>query len=334
MTDNTIITANFKQRNSYSINTSVIPEDGSGGAISPASVVVLDGDDQAFEILSKGGYNIVEVKVDGELIAPSSSYKFINITENHTIEATFKSKLVISQKPVSHDSIPQINTDGHVVWHSDIGPKSDIYYLHSGSEENITEEIPGDHFYPQINTNGHIVWVCDNSTRTDIYYYHYDSTLGRPVVKNITQDHNLPSGHLPRINDSGHMPHDIYYYNGSTPFIIHKGSNTDSFTRLTKNNEQLVYLKPDLKINAEGDVVWSSFVDSNYEIYYYRRSSDMIDNLSNNNEADDKHPQINDNGYVVWQCDSGSESDIYAGKVRIQLLEKISKLSVSEIIEK
>lgn len=366
MTDDTTVTANFEHRDSYSISTSVIPEDGSGGSISPVSPVVLHGDDQAFKIQPKGGYNIVEMRMDGELITPSSSYRFENVTENHTIEATFKHEMVISKEPVSHDSYPQINVEGHVVWQSDNGSKSDIYYLHSGSVENITEEISGDHFNPQINANGHVVWEGKNNSRTDIYYYYYDIAHDNPVVKNITQDYNLPSGHLPRINDNGHVvwlssdygsfDFDIYYYSGSPPFILPKSSDSVLSAKLTKNNDQLVYLEPalqinakgdvvwidivdgitqeiiyyngtksinlsqragnsgsgwDPQINADGDVVWSSYTNSNSEIFYYRRSTDEVINLSNNSDGNDLRPQINKNGYIVWECDYGSESDIY-----------------------
>lgn len=321
ITDDTTVTANFSQRNSHTISTSVIPEDGSGGSISPANAVVLHGDEQAFEIQSKGGYNTVTVKVDGELITPSSSYKFENVTESHTIEATFKYISVISEKPVSHDSYPQININGHVVWNSDNGSKSDIYYRHSGSEENISEEIPGGHFNPQINANEHIVWECKNSSRTDIYYYYYDYTQDKPIVKNITQDYNLPSGHLPRINDSGHVvwlskgngssEFDVYYYSGSTPFLLPKSSDSVLSSNLTENNVQLINIQPALQINTKGDVVWINIDGITHEIIYYDGTKSINLSQRAGNSGSGLDPQINAEGDVVWSTYVDLDSEIY-----------------------
>ena len=64
---------------------------GDGGFISPTgSVIVNSGTDQTFTITPNTGYHIKDVKVDGKSVGAVSTYTFTNVTDNHTIEATFE----------------------------------------------------------------------------------------------------------------------------------------------------------------------------------------------------------------------------------------------------
>jgi hypothetical protein len=63
----------------------------SGGNISPSSsVAVIEGESQTFTITPNRNYSIADVKVDGKSQGPISTYTFSNVTEEHTISATFK----------------------------------------------------------------------------------------------------------------------------------------------------------------------------------------------------------------------------------------------------
>ncbi|MBN2284247.1 MAG: C10 family peptidase, partial [Deltaproteobacteria bacterium] len=63
---------------------------GSGGSISPEGhVIVTTGSDQSFSITPETGYHIDDVVVDGASVGPVTSHTFVNVTEDHTIEATF-----------------------------------------------------------------------------------------------------------------------------------------------------------------------------------------------------------------------------------------------------
>lgn len=63
---------------------------GTGGTISPeGEVSVYETDDQTFTITPDAGYEITNVKVDGEDKGAIGSYTFSNINEAHTIEASF-----------------------------------------------------------------------------------------------------------------------------------------------------------------------------------------------------------------------------------------------------
>jgi len=63
---------------------------GSHGSISPSGdVTVNQGSDKTFTITPDTGYQIDDVLVDGSSIGAVSSYTFINVTQDHTISATF-----------------------------------------------------------------------------------------------------------------------------------------------------------------------------------------------------------------------------------------------------
>jgi len=79
------IKAYFTASSLYVITTNA----GSNGSISPPGpVAVAPGNDQTFTILADAGYVIDEVRVDGQKLKVSS-YTFENVSENHSISATF-----------------------------------------------------------------------------------------------------------------------------------------------------------------------------------------------------------------------------------------------------
>jgi hypothetical protein len=79
------VTATFNLK-TYTITASA----GTGGSISPSgSVSVNHGSNKTFTITAYDGYHIVEVLVDGSSVGTINSYTFLNVTANHTIEATF-----------------------------------------------------------------------------------------------------------------------------------------------------------------------------------------------------------------------------------------------------
>ena len=64
---------------------------GVGGTINPAGdVPVLHGQNQAFTITPATGYTVANVIVDGESKGAITSFTFVNVTANHTIEAQFQ----------------------------------------------------------------------------------------------------------------------------------------------------------------------------------------------------------------------------------------------------
>jgi hypothetical protein len=63
---------------------------GAHGSITPGgSVVVNDGASQTFTIVPAQDYQVLEVRVDGTLIGTATSHTFNNVTQDHTITASF-----------------------------------------------------------------------------------------------------------------------------------------------------------------------------------------------------------------------------------------------------
>ena len=85
VTANHTITASFGKK-VHSITASAGPH----GSISPVgNVGVEDGDDLKFTITPDTGYHIEDVLVDGASVGAVPEYTFFNISDNHTIHASF-----------------------------------------------------------------------------------------------------------------------------------------------------------------------------------------------------------------------------------------------------
>jgi len=69
---------------------SITASAGSGGTILPSGpLTVAYGTDQSFTITPDTGYQVSDVLVDGSSVGAVTSYTFSNVTEDHTIEASF-----------------------------------------------------------------------------------------------------------------------------------------------------------------------------------------------------------------------------------------------------
>src|SRR5213078_1454679 len=85
MDGNKAITATFAI-NTYTIAATA----GANGTITPSGAVSVNhGDSQSFAIAADANYHILDVKVDGVSQGAVASYTFSNVTDNHTIEASF-----------------------------------------------------------------------------------------------------------------------------------------------------------------------------------------------------------------------------------------------------
>ena len=75
---------------------------GHGGSITPSSKLYVGyGLSKMFVIKPWRGYSINDIEVDGVSIDPVNMYMFTNLTEDHTISATFKRiKPATPQQPV------------------------------------------------------------------------------------------------------------------------------------------------------------------------------------------------------------------------------------------
>jgi hypothetical protein len=69
----------------------IIASAGHGGTITPSARVAIGyGLSKMFAITPRWGYSIVDVQVDGVSVGSVLTYIFSNLSEDHTISATFK----------------------------------------------------------------------------------------------------------------------------------------------------------------------------------------------------------------------------------------------------
>ena len=89
--ENHTISASFS-RLTYSISASA----GAGGTISPSGTKqVTYGGSQTYTITAASGYEIDHVMVDGRSVGSVGTYTFSNVTESHTIAATFRVAAIV-----------------------------------------------------------------------------------------------------------------------------------------------------------------------------------------------------------------------------------------------
>lgn len=108
---------------------------GAGGTISP-STTVASGSSVTFYIASNKGYEIDDVKVDGKSVGPVSSYKFTNVTSNHTISVTFKKSTSETTTETPTSEAPSSETP------STEAPSSEAPPTEAPSSETPSSETP------------------------------------------------------------------------------------------------------------------------------------------------------------------------------------------------
>ena len=85
----------------------IIATAGTGGSILPmGSITVTEGESKTFTITPDEGYQIDDVQVDGTSVGAVSTFPFINIYQNHTIQASF----ILSPKVYNDDTGIGYNT--------------------------------------------------------------------------------------------------------------------------------------------------------------------------------------------------------------------------------
>jgi hypothetical protein len=115
--DNLTVTAAF------AIDTyKIVPSAGAHGSISPATTQTVDfGSDATFTITPSAGYHVADVLVDSVSVGAVTSYTFHDVTDDHTISATFAVSLVRTTISIvsNHSSVLR----GHLVYfHGVVSP--------------------------------------------------------------------------------------------------------------------------------------------------------------------------------------------------------------------
>jgi len=127
--------------NQYTITASA----GSGGTVSPSGkVAVNDGESQTFTITPGEVYRILDVEVDGDSVGVVSYYTFSNVSSNHTINATFKQRQVVTLPFSDNFDNDTVGAESGPPWDSLAGGPAIVTdaEFHSGSKSIYVEGGP------------------------------------------------------------------------------------------------------------------------------------------------------------------------------------------------
>lgn len=285
--DNFSIHANFNI-NFYEIRAT----SGPNGIISPeGNVNVTHGDNMSFDIIPDVGYEIDDVLVNGVSVGPVNSYDFINLTDNATIEASFKiitffvyatsgANGVIMPEgnvEVNYGSDPPFNifpdsgfyVGNVLVDNTSVGASSSYQFFDVTSNHFIhaiftNSNIPGD-----VNGDGFvdvrdIVWLVlhiNGNSPSGFIYLNSDinddslvNTSDLTLLIDIILGNRTHSNDVERNSDTGYMPlFEDSSYSGPHPGDISFQDNYVFEPSLMINNDTII-------LNSEGNLTALHFV--------------------------------------------------------------------------
>ena len=210
----------------------------------------------------------------------------------------------------------QINSNGHVVWDQYSGGAYNIW-LYDGTDVTNLTNLPSGRIaqYPQINDNGHVVWSSNKEHPKSFNIYLFDGIAttklgmgGKPQINNNGDVvwHNIKIANFPFT--------DVYLYNGIV--ITNLTNNLEKSNDFLRNKIYSQYPQ----INDSGHVIWhqehrnssvSTGLTSVNDVYLYdgAGTTNLTNNSSSSYDFDNiSNLQINNDGHVVWDQQSGGET--------------------------
>ena len=206
------------------------------------------------------------------------------------------------------DEYPQINDKGDIVWQAFDGVDYEIFGANEYGENirQLTDNLQND-WHVQINNNGRLVWDFWDGVDYEIMSCDVDGS-------NLTQITNNNAGSAyprddvwPQINNNGRV---VWMgYSGSYWNIFSANADGSDVRQISKAYHDHQYPQ----INDLGQIVWYAYhSDVNTEIYAAKSDGSENEHLLSNNDYEDWHPYINNEGTVVWMGHDGTSWDIYS----------------------
>jgi predicted ester cyclase len=136
-------------------NFTITANPGSNGSITPGgSYTLIEGSDQTFSITPDTFYEIEDVLVDGVSVGAVSSYTFTNVTEDHTISASFL-------EIITHTITASADSDGSIT------PAGNIELI-EGSDQTFTIIADTDFEIEDVLVDGTSVGAVSSYTFTNV----------------------------------------------------------------------------------------------------------------------------------------------------------------------
>ena len=228
-----------------------------------------------------------------------------------------------------NDYSPQINNNGHVVWHGYDGTDYEIFLYDGTTTRQLTDNSYHD-VVPQINNNGYVAWLTTGGINLydgmNITQIINDSDCGWVDLRINDKGYVVWSGDLdpcdgiflyngidikqlrrrpgmenlyPDLNNSGHVVWQVYNGHGQTIMLF------DGTKKIELTNHGM---HP--KINDKDEIVWWNQGYGSIIFYHNSIFTELTNSL--HSAWGPQEPQLNDNGFVVFQgVRSNSEIDIY-----------------------
>jgi PKD repeat protein len=176
VTDNHTITASFE---ADSVPTHTITATaGANGTITPSGeVTVNEGDDQVFNISPDTGYHVAEVLVDGLSVGAVASYTFTNVTDNHTIAASFEA-----------DPVPTYTITATAGANGTIAPSGEVT-VNEGDDQVFNISPDTGYHIAEVLVDGLSVGAVASYTFTNVTDNHtiaasFEADLGSVIIDN------------------------------------------------------------------------------------------------------------------------------------------------------
>ncbi len=153
------VTQNHTIQASFAINTHTITATaGANGSISPTgNVTVNHGSSRTFTISAGANYHVQNVLVDGVSVGAVSSYTFANVTQNHTIQASFAIN--------THTITATAGANGS------ISPTGNVTVNH-GSNRTFTISASANYHVQDVRVDGVSVGAVSSYTFTNVTQNH------------------------------------------------------------------------------------------------------------------------------------------------------------------
>ena len=265
------------QSMTYTITASA----GLHGFINPSgNVTVNQGSDKLFTITPDAGYQIEDVLIDGSSVGAVSSYTFTNVTEDHTISATFISEASGSVHNLSKDT-----------YYDTIQAALD------DADNDNTIEVADGTYVEYVNINKSITIKSENGAERTIVQARKQWDAYKKHVFEISADHVNLSGfkingkyygdavassgiHLDRAKHCN-ISHNIIYDIRSGISLLDSSDNfLDKNTIFSKSNEAGIALH-----RSSNNTLTNNIISSNY--YWGICLTDSSDNVISNNVVSD-----------------------------------------------
>ena len=155
----TNVTQNHTIQASFAINTHTITATvGANGNVSPTgSVTVSHGSNRTFTISADVNYHVQDVLVDGVSVGAVTSYTFTNVTQNHTIQASFAIN--------THTITATVGANGNV------SPTGSVTVSH-GSNRTFTISADVNYHVQDVLVDGVSVGAVTSYTFTNVTQNH------------------------------------------------------------------------------------------------------------------------------------------------------------------